>query len=386
MIYKKLGDFISEIDIRNVEEKTDGILGVSVSKVFIPTIANTIGTDFSKYKVIKRNEFAYIPDTSRRGDKIGIALLNQQEEALVSQAYTVFKTSDDLLPEYLMLWFQRPEFDRYARYHSIGSAREVFSWDDMCNVELPIPSIEEQKEIVRKYKVITDRIKVLTEINQKLEETALALYKFWFVDFKPFGGAMPDDWEIATIEDVCKLCNSGGTPQTGVQEYWEKGDISWFSTKELKDGFISESEEKITQEGLNNSSAKLFPTNTILMAIYASPTVGRLGILTKSAAFNQAAVGLVLKDNVLSMEYMYLFLKTSRADLNTKASGSAQQNLNVGIIKHYPILRPSVNVHSEFYKKVHPIFDVMKLNSEELDVLMKLKDVLLPKLMTGDIN
>lgn len=386
MIYKKLGDFISEIDIRNVEEKTDGILGVSVSKVFIPTIANTIGTDFSKYKVIKRNEFAYIPDTSRRGDKIGIALLNQQEEALVSQAYTVFKTSDDLLPEYLMLWFQRPEFDRYARYHSIGSAREVFSWDDMCNVELPIPSIEEQKEIVRKYKVITDRIKVLTDINQKLEETALALYKFWFVDFKPFGGAMPDDWEIATIEDVCKLCNSGGTPQTGVQEYWEKGDISWFSTKELKDGFISESEEKITQEGLNNSSAKLFPTNTILMAIYASPTVGRLGILTKSAAFNQAAVGLVLKDNVLSMEYMYLFLKTSRADLNTKASGSAQQNLNVGIIKHYPILRPSVNVHSEFYKKVHPIFEVMKLNSEELDYLMKLKDILLPKLMTGDIN
>lgn len=388
MIYKKLGDCVQLVAKRNSDDSVQNVVGINIAKYFMPSVANIIDTDLTKYKVIKKGQFACNRMHVGRDNSLPVAMYINEQEAIVSPAYDVFevKNLEEILPEYLLLFFSRSEFDRECWFHTDADVRGSLSWADLTNIRMPVPSIEEQKEIVRKYKVITDRIKVLTEINQKLEETALALYKFWFVDFKPFGGAMPDDWEIATIEDVCKLCNSGGTPQTGVQEYWEKGDISWFSTKELKDGFISESEEKITQEGLNNSSAKLFPTNTILMAIYASPTVGRLGILTKSAAFNQAAVGLVLKDNVLSMEYMYLFLKTSRADLNTKASGSAQQNLNVGIIKHYPILRPSVNVHSEFYKKVHPIFEVMKLNSEELDVLMKLKDVLLPKLMTGDIN
>ena len=118
--YERLGQFIQQVDVRNSENKTDNLLGVSVQKCFMPSIANTVGTDFSKYKVVKRGQFTYIPDTSRRGDKIGIALLEGCDEGLVSNIYTVFEVIDveRLIPEYLMLWFSRPEFDRFARFKS----------------------------------------------------------------------------------------------------------------------------------------------------------------------------------------------------------------------------------------------------------------------------
>ena len=168
--YKKLGEYIRQVDVRNIEGKEDNLLGVSVQKVFIPSIANTVGTDFTKYKVVKKGQFTYIPDTSRRGDKIGIALLEDYDEGLVSNVYTVFEVIDEkqLIPQYLMLWFSRPEFDRYARFKSHGSVREIMDWDEMCNVELPVPSYEEQLAIVNAYRAITDRITLKKQINDNL--------------------------------------------------------------------------------------------------------------------------------------------------------------------------------------------------------------------------
>ncbi len=182
--YKKLGPYIRQVDIRNKEGKEENLLGVSTQKVFIESIANTVGTDFRKYKVVKRNQFTYVPDTSRRGDKMGLAMLEHLDEGIVSQAYTVFEIIDheELDPEYLMMWFRRPEFDRYARFMSHGSVREIFGWEEMCDIELPIPSIEKQREIVREYNTIVNRIKLNEQMNQKLEETAQAIYKHWFVD------------------------------------------------------------------------------------------------------------------------------------------------------------------------------------------------------------
>jgi type I restriction enzyme S subunit len=184
--YKKLKPYIRQVDIRNTEGKTENLLGVSTQKVFIDSIANTVGTDFTLYRVVKRKQFVYVPDTSRRGDKIGIAMLEMHDEGLVSQAYTVFEIidHDQLDPEYLMMWFCRPEFDRYARFKSHGSVREIFDWEEMGDVELPIPSIDKQREIVREYNTIVERIKLNEQLIQKLEETAQALYKQWFVDFE----------------------------------------------------------------------------------------------------------------------------------------------------------------------------------------------------------
>ena len=168
--YRKLGQYIRQVDVRNTDGKEENLLGVSVQKVFIPSIANTVGTDFSKYKVVRRGQFTYILDTSRRGNKIGIALLTDYDEGLVSNIYTVFEVIDEhaLMPEYLMLWFSRPEFDRYARFKSHGSVREIMDWEEMCNVELPVPSIEEQWEIVSAYRTITERITLKQQINDNL--------------------------------------------------------------------------------------------------------------------------------------------------------------------------------------------------------------------------
>lgn len=160
--YKRLGDYIREVDVRNRDLKVKELLGVSVSKEFIPSIANTIGTDMSSYKIVKIRQFVYIEDTSRRGDKIAIALLQDMKEAIVSSIYKVFevKKQQELLPEYLMMWFRRPEFDRYARFKSHGSAREIFSWEEMCDVELPIPPIDQQRKLVAEYNAFQQRIKL----------------------------------------------------------------------------------------------------------------------------------------------------------------------------------------------------------------------------------
>ena len=164
----KIGLYIKEVDIWNIEGKEENLLGVSVSKEFIPSIANTIGTDWKKYKVIKKRQFCYIPDTSRRGDKIGIALLENYDEALVSQAYTVFETNNELIPEYLLLWFKREEFDRYARFMSHGSVREIFSWEKFCEIDMPIPDVEKQKEFIKKNYYLKNAIEIKEAINNNL--------------------------------------------------------------------------------------------------------------------------------------------------------------------------------------------------------------------------
>lgn len=183
--YKKLGQFIKEVSVKNKDLSVELLLGVSITKQFIPSIANTVGTDMSNYKVVEHHQFAYGPVTSRNGEKISVALLSE-EKCIVSTSYTVFEIVDTELldPEYLMMWFRRLEFDRYARYMSHGTVRELFGWQEMCDVELPVPSIEKQREIVREYNVVNDRIALNEQLTQKLEDTAQAIYKQWFVDFE----------------------------------------------------------------------------------------------------------------------------------------------------------------------------------------------------------
>lgn len=167
--YDYLGKYIKQVDERNKKLKITKLLGVSIEKKFIPSIANTVGTDFSNYKIVRYRQFAYGPVTSRNGEKVSIALL-EEEDCIISSSYTVFEITDTdkLLPEYLILWFMRPEFDRYARFKSHGSVREIFDWEQLCNVELPVPSIREQYSIVKAYKTINDRIALKKRINDNL--------------------------------------------------------------------------------------------------------------------------------------------------------------------------------------------------------------------------
>ncbi|AJI55921.1 type I restriction modification DNA specificity domain protein [Francisella philomiragia] len=254
--YKKLGSYIQQLSIKNKDLEVSNLLGVSITKEFIPSIANIVGTDMSKYKIVQKGQFAYGPVTSRNGDKISVALL-EDENAIVSTSYTVFEIIDEneLLPEYLMMWFRREEFDRYARYMSHGSTREVFGWDEMCDVELPIPSIDKQREIVAEYYAITNRIKLNEQLNQRLEETAQAIYKEWFVDFEfpclpenyKFSGAdKPNDFNsIMTYKRV------GGLPVPS--------DKSWFVYVLLCQPSSNDEEENYTfYKGITNDLYRRF--------------------------------------------------------------------------------------------------------------------------------
>jgi very-short-patch-repair endonuclease/restriction endonuclease S subunit len=230
--YKLLGNYIQPVVGRNNDLGDLPLVGLSIQKKFIPSIANTIGTDMTTYRIIKRNQFAYGPVTSRNGEKITIALFEDYDEALISQAYIPFEVKDKetLLPEYLMMWFRRPEFDRYARFMSHGSAREIFAWEDMCNVLLPVPSIETQRKIVAEYKTVEDRINLNNKLIQKLEETAQAIYREWFVEFEfpfhspPLEGCpqdgvvkMPDHTGMFEQDGVVNIPDHTGMPyQDGV--------------------------------------------------------------------------------------------------------------------------------------------------------------------------
>ena len=167
--YKQLGNYIRQVNERNGDLSVDKLLGVSITKQFVSSIANIVGIDLSNYKIVRTGQFAYGPVTSRNGEKISIALL-QEDDCIISSSYSVFEVIDKnvLNPEYLMLWFSRPEFDRYARYRSHGSVREIFDWDEMCQVELPVPSIAKQNEMVEAYRVVTDRIALKQKINDNL--------------------------------------------------------------------------------------------------------------------------------------------------------------------------------------------------------------------------
>ena len=238
--YKRLGDYIREVDVRNKDLQCTNLLGLSIAKKFIPSIANMVGTDLKSYKIVKHNQFAYVPVTSRNGEKITVALYTDDEPAIISQAYVVFEIvgtcdtvetvctpslqCDQLLPEYLMMWFRRAEFDRYARYHSHGSAREVFDWEEMCNVMLPVPPIEEQRSIVNRYKAIENRIANNKQTIAKLEEAAQALYRKMFVDGIDVEN-LPEGWRMGTIGEVCEIF----TGKKDVNETSEDGEYAFFS-------------------------------------------------------------------------------------------------------------------------------------------------------------
>jgi len=384
--YKQLGQFIRQVDVRNSEGKEENLLGVSVQKKFIPSIANTVGTDFKKYKVVKKGQFTYIPDTSRRGDKIGIALLEDYEEGLVSNVYTVFEIIDEkqLIPEYLMLWFSRPEFDRYARFKSHGSVREVMDWDEMCKVELPVPPYEKQKEIVDGYKAITERIALKQKINDNLVAVGTASIQknvgrgalINLTEAEMDSLTFPEDFKVKTVSEFCAETKSGSTPSRIDNEYWENGTISWVKSGEVHNNITLQTEEYITPLGLSESSTKLLPKDTVLMAMYGV-TAGEVGYLAIEATTNQAICGMICRSKA-EAAYLYFSLIQSQAKISRLSNGGAQDNLSKNFIDNIKIAVPP----SEFIEKLNlaAIVEQMTLNTKEITLLKELQATVLAQL------
>ena len=335
--YKRLGDYIRQVDVRNRDLAVERLLGLSVNKQFIPSIANTIGTDMSNYKVVAPSQFVYIADTSRRGDKIAIALLGGQGKAIVSAIYTVFEITNEmeLLPEYLMMWFRRPEFDRYARFKSHGSAREIFEWDEMCNVLLPVPPIEEQRKIVAEYLAIEQRIESNRRLIATLEATAKTIYRKMFVDdIDPEN--LPDGWRMGTIGEFCKETKSGGTPSRSNPKFWDNHQYRWLKSGEVANNVVFDTEEYISEDGLNGSSAKLIPEGVVVMAMYGA-TASQVAYLACSTTTNQACCNMITNSYEESA-YLYYHCLTYQKEIKRLANGGAQENLSQDLICAQPII------------------------------------------------
>jgi len=376
--YKQLGQFIRQVDVRNSEGKEENLLGVSVQKKFIPSIANTVGTDFKKYKVVKKGQFTYIPDTSRRGDKIGIALLEDYEEGLVSNVYTVFEIIDkkQLIPEYLMLWFSRPEFDRYARFKSHGSVREVMDWDEMCKVELPVPSYEKQKEIVDGYKVITERIALKQKINDNLEEAASAIFKSYFVTFEHYGGNIPQNWKQATIGDVVSV-SRGASPRP-IQDYISQSGMPWVKISDASSSvskYLFKTAEYIIPEGIQNS--RTVTKGMMIVSNSASP--GLPMIMEITACVHDG--WLIIDDyDCVTQEFMYYHFLNERQSLISSSNGSVFNNLKIDIVKSHPIIIPDEETMTKVTQQFRRLNKVIKQNAREINSLVELQYNLLSKL------
>lgn len=382
--YKRLGDYIRQVDVRNKDDERYDLLGVSVEKCFISSIANTVGTDWHNYKIIKKGQFCYIPDTSRRGDKIGIAHLTDREIGLVSAVYTVFEVwNKELVPEYLMLWFKRPEFDRYARYHSHGSVREIFDWEEMCNVELPVPPIEEQEKIVDAYETIEKRIALKRKINDNLEATAQAVFQEQFASF--YGAdELPNGYSIVNLDSLCTVkggkrlpadCELLDTPTE--HPYIRVRDVGSSRYVCLTNQF-----QYIDEETYSAIFRYIVNTGDIVISIVG--TIGLLGKVHSSLDKANLTENCVKLANIhtVTSDYLYYTLcyKKQIKEIELLAVGAVQAKLPMYNIQSMKILVPPTKVIEEFQNKMDVFNEQIEANTVEVQRLYELQEVLLAKM------
>lgn len=383
--YKKLGEYIRPIDERNSDGSLgeDNLYGISVTKDFIVTHANLVGVTFNSYKVVEPRQFAYIPDTSRRGDKIAISLNTMGEKIIVSSICTVFEIVDEdqLLPEYLMLWFMRSEFDRYARFMSNGSAREVFDWDCMCGVELPVPLISEQRKIVHVYQVVTNRIELLRKINKNLDSTMQAVYKNYFVDFTPFKseptsatklGEIPASWSVCKLCDLCDLLNGRAYSQeelldSGKYRVLRVGNFftknSWYySDMELEDNKYCYPDDLLF---CWSASFGLYIWNDVKTIYHYH--IWKIDF-SKTAPYYR--------------EYIFLYLKQELDKLSKEGHGSVMAHLTKSGVENLDIVSPPEEIIKQFHNLIIPFIEHKKLVEKEVQQLTELRESILSKMVS----
>ena len=344
--YKRLGDYIKEVDVRNSDSKISKLVGLTIAKAFIPSVANTIGTDLSKYKIIKKNQFACSLMQVSRDGKMPVAVY-KGEDAIMSPAYPIFEIyKEGLLPDYLQMWFSRPEFDREAVFYAVGGVRGSLEWNDFMDMKLPVPDPTEQRRIVDQYNAIQTRIENNKKTIAKLEETAQAIYRKMFVDdIDPEN--LPEGWRIGTIEEICSEIKSGGTPSRIKSEYWNSRDVRWLKSGEVHNNIVWDTEDYISNAGLNNSSAKLTPADTVVMAMYGA-TAAQIAYLKCETSTNQACCNMIC-DSKQKSAYLFHHLLYNQERIKNLANGGAQENLSMGLIASQSIIIPTnyPNVFSE---------------------------------------
>jgi type I restriction enzyme S subunit len=419
--YKRLGDYIHKVENRNRDLNVSKLVGLSMTKEFRVSTSNIVGTDMSVYKIVNKWQFSCDFMSVIRVHKFPVVLKTDDEPVLVSPAYTVFEVNDEneLNPEYLMMWFRRSEFDRYADFKCDSAIRGGFDWDALCDCMLPIPSLEKQKEIVKEYNTIQNRIALNNQLISKLEETAQAIYKQWFVDFefphhlchaelvsaspsshlgyKSGGGKMvwceelekeiPEGWELGDLDDVIEnfISKRGKSKSTmNLNDFSQEYKFPVISAMNVSQGKIVKLNtipyiNKIEFDEWMNVKLRV---DDVIMTSEAP--MGELYYLAINHEFalSQRLYALRTNKDILSGWYLYQWLNLpfTKNELETRYSGTTVFGIKLSELKKLSILIPPKKIITEFDKITLSTSNLVELKNNENKKLEELKELLLAKM------
>ena len=376
----KLGELIRNVDIKNRDLHCTNLRGLSMTKEFRESTSNIVGTDLSKYKIVSTRQFACDFMSAIRVHRMPIAFNKEEQEILVSPAYAVFEVVDEtiLLPEYLMLWFCRSEFDRYADFRSDAAIRGGYGWNELCDTAINIPTLDQQKKIVERYNIITDRIELKRKINDNLEATLTATFKKMFVEDDSVEFTNKKLYELTKTID-----NRGKTPPNdSVETPYPLIEIASLRT----DGRIAtyrNCSKYVTEETYKSWFRSGHPKQKdILMS-----TVGSLAELKlfwgDKGSIAQNIVAFRCHDSNLPM-YLYQYLLRKQHELAAYEIGSVQASIKVSQVVEYDIAVPSKELLEKFDKVATQLTEQIYQNEADIDVCHRLSNMLLQRLTPKD--
>ena len=371
--YKKLGDIVELIDERNKDGKVQNLIGVSIDKCFIKSVANTIGTDLTKYQVIRKNDFACSLMQVSRDGKIPIACLKDYDEAIMSPAYYIFriKNTEEILPDYMAMWFMRPEFDREASYIAVGGVRGSMPWEDFCDMKLPVPDIKEQQKIVDTYNAITKRIQIKKKINENLEKTAL-------LQIEELLENPNTKKRTIKIGDICDVKGGKRLP-LGSDLIEQKNSHPYIRIRDLKNScFVILNDEFLYVDDEIQQEISRYITNTNDLLISIVGTIGLTSIVHSSldnANLTENCVKLT-NMNVLSPEYvlMYLRTKSGQKAISQATVGAVQAKLPLKNVQNLDIQYFDDEQMREINLLLKNSFKLISCNIEEIIKLNTLRN------------
>ena len=371
--YRRIGDLVDLIDERNKDEKVKTLIGVSIDKCFIKSVANTIGTDLSKYQVIRKFDFACSLMQVSRDGKIPIACLKDYDEAIMSPAYYIFriKNTEEILPDYMAMWFMRPEFDREASYIAVGGVRGSMPWEDFCDMKLPVPDIKEQQKIVDTYNAITNRIQIKQKINENLEKTAL-------LQIEELLENPNTKKRTIKIGDICDVKGGKRLP-LGSDLIEQKNSHPYIRIRDLKNScFVILNDEFLYVDDEIQQEISRYITNTNDLLISIVGTIGLTSIVHSSldnANLTENCVKLT-NMNVLSPEYvlMYLRTKSGQKAISQATVGAVQAKLPLKNVQNLDIQYFDDEQMREINLLLKNSFKLISCNIEEIIKLNTLRN------------
>lgn len=382
--YEPLGKHVRLVDCRNFAVITTTVLGISIDKEFMPSVANVIGTDLSRYKLISKGLFACNPMHVGRDERLPIALYEDEAPAIVSPAYFVFEIIDPKIinEEYLMMWFRRPEFDRECWFMTDGSVRGGISWEDICRIELPVPQYDRQCEIVEAYRTITNRIAFKKAINDNLEATTMSLYKSWFIDYEPFdldNEGLPVGWCKVKLNDKLSTSTQSINPQKMDCDFIWHYSIPAYDNDKLP--------SKDTPSSIL-SNKYIVPKNAILVSKLNPDTkrIWRSIPCFENAICSTEFIVFSTKEPTHRAFYYLLFNTGSFIDfLVSNATGSTNSRMRVKPTSSldFEFICPPNEVIDSFCRKVEPLLQKIEENHLEIRKLKELIPIAVAKMMSS---